>query len=102
MPKNKKFRLRLKADKDLEDIYEYSYQRFGEQRADKYIEDLDAAFFNLAENTNLGIDCGDIRRGLRMHKVVSHMVFFRPSSYGAIIIRVLHKSMDYRLHGAHI
>ncbi|NQZ08472.1 MAG: type II toxin-antitoxin system RelE/ParE family toxin, partial [Algicola sp.] len=44
MSNNKSFQLRPKAEKDLERIYDYSLQEFGDERADQYIKDLNAAF----------------------------------------------------------
>jgi toxin ParE1/3/4 len=98
MPPNKKFHIRPKADKDLVNIYEYSYQEFGDARADQYIRDLDAAFHKLADEPSLGSDYSHVRPGLMAYRVVSHVVFFRPSVYGITILRVLHKSMDYGRH----
>jgi len=98
MPENKKFRIRPKADKDLENIYEYSYQEFGSARADQYIRELDAVFHTLADEPTLGRDYSHVRPNLMAYKVVSHVVFFKPAVYGATIIRVLHKSMDYERH----
>ncbi len=43
MHKNNIFRLRPKAAQDLENIYEFSEQEFGNLRADQYIRDLDLA-----------------------------------------------------------
>jgi toxin ParE1/3/4 len=98
MPENKRFRLRPKAEEDLENIYEYSYQEFGRARADQYIEDLDSAFHKLADKPSLGSDYSHVRPALMAYRVVSHVVFFKPSVDGIIILRVLHKSMDYGRH----
>jgi len=98
MPENRGFRLRPKAAKDLENIYEYSDQEFGSTRADRYIRDLDTAFQKLAENPSLGLDYSHIRPGLLAYRVVSHVIFFKPSVYGITILRVLHQSMDYARH----
>jgi toxin ParE1/3/4 len=98
MSKNKKFRLRPKAVKDLENIYEYSYQEFGSARADQYIRDLDTAFHKLVDEPDLGTDASHISPNLLVYRVVSHLIFFKPSVYGINIIRVLHKSMDYGRH----
>jgi toxin ParE1/3/4 len=98
MPENKKFRLRPKAEEDLENIYEYSYREFGSARADQYIRDLDAAFHKLADEPSLGSDYSHVHLNLMAYKVVSHVVFFKPSVDGITILRVLHKSMDYGRH----
>lgn len=98
MPKNEKVRIRPKADKDLENIYEYSYQEFGSARADQYIRGLDAAFCKLADKPSLGRDYSHVRPDLMAYRIVSHVVFFKPSVDGITILRVLHKSMDYGRH----
>lgn len=98
MPENKKFRLRPKADKDLENIYDYSFQEFGSARAERYIRDLDDAFHKLADEPSLGSNYSHVRPDLMAYRVVSHVVFFKPLVDGINILRVLHKSMDYRRH----
>jgi len=98
MPKNKTFQLRPKADDDLENIYEYSYQEFRSARAENYINDLDDAFHTLADKPGSGNDYGHIRPGLKAYRVVSHVIFFRPSVNGVTILRALHKSMDFGRH----
>ena len=98
MLKNKKFRLQPKAIEDLEKIYEYSYQEFGNARAAQYIRDLDTVFHKLADEPTSSIDYSHVRPGLMAYRVVSHLVFFKSSIYGITILRVLHKTMDYERH----
>ncbi len=98
MPENKKFRLRPKAKEDIENIYKYSYREFGSARADQYIRDLDAAFHKLADEPSLGSGYSHVRPDLVAYRVVSHVVFYKPSVDGITILRVLHKSMDYGRH----
>lgn len=98
MAENRRFRLRPKADKDLEEIYEYSYRAFGSARAERYIRDLSAAFHKLAKEPQRGMDYGHVRPHLLAYPVVSHVVFFKPSVDGITILRVLHKSMDCERH----
>ena len=78
MPKNKIVRLQPKAE--------------------QYIRDLDTAFHKLADQPGLGSDASYIHPNLMVYRVVSHLIFFKPSVYGINIIRVLHKSMDYGRH----
>ena len=90
--------LRPLAEEDLEAIYNYSYQEFGECRAIEYIHDLNNAFTRLAKNPDLGSLSDSIKPGLLAYHVVSHIVFFRSSKNRLAIIRILHKSMDYPRH----
>ena len=98
MGKSKSFRLRPKAEQDLEKIYEYSVQEFGNKRAELYIRDLNGAFKKLANEPNLGRDYRFVRTNLLAFNVASHVVFFKVSSVGITILRVLHRSMDYGRH----
>lgn len=98
MPNNKKIHIQPKATEDLENIYEYSLQEFGNARAEQYIRDLDSAFHKLARQPDLGSDYSHVRPNLLAYRVVSHIIFFKLSAYGITILRVLHKSMDYGRH----
>jgi len=90
--------LRPLAEDDLEKIYNYSYNEFGENRAIQYIHDLNNAFTKLTDNPNLVSQCDYIKAGLMTYHVVSHIVFFRVTKNRLSIIRILHKSMDYPRH----
>ena len=90
--------IRPLAEADLEDIYSYSYEEFGSTRAIQYIQNLDSAFNRLAENPNLGKKADYIKSGLLSFQIVSHIVFFRSTHSGIVIIRILHKSMNYQRH----
>jgi toxin ParE1/3/4 len=61
MLQNKKFYVRKTADKDLENIFVYSVENFGMERAEKYIGDIVAAFQNLADNYKQDRDCGHVQ-----------------------------------------
>ncbi|WP_166302000.1 type II toxin-antitoxin system RelE/ParE family toxin [Photorhabdus cinerea] len=47
---------------------------------------------------NLARNYSHIRLGLKAFPVASHIIFFRLIANGIIIVRVLHKSMDYQRH----
>ena len=89
------FKLRPAADQDLEDIYNYSVSEWGEDRADRYIRDLETTFQKLDSGELHARKADEINPGLKAYRVASHVVFFRPESYGILIIRVLHRRMDY-------
>lgn len=94
----KTFRLKPKAEKDLESIYVYSYKVFGQIRAKRYIHDLSGAFQQLAEDAALGRDISLVRKGVQVYPVNSHVIFYKTTGFGIAVIRVLHKSMDYDNH----
>ncbi len=94
----KTFKLRPKADHDLQKIYTYSVKQWGDSRAEQYIQDIETAFHTIAKKQMLGRDCDHISPSLRAFSVVSHIIFYKPDSFGIAIIRVLHKSMDEKHH----
>ncbi len=38
------------------------------------------------------------KSGLTDHPVRSHIIFYRPTDCGVMVLRVLHKAMDYPRH----
>lgn len=94
----KRVQIRPKAYEDIEQIYRYSVTQWGAARADLYIYELNDTFETLAENPNVGRNCAFIRPGLFSFTIVSHVIFYKPTSSGIAVIRVLHKSMDHRRH----
>ena len=91
-------RLRPAADRDLQNIYRYSVNEWGDDRAERYIRDLNTAFQKLANNELKSTRADYIHSGLHSCRVVSHIVFFKHTDDGILVIRVLHKSMDYLKH----
>jgi toxin ParE1/3/4 len=49
-----KYELSEAADRDLNDIYIYSYREFGEAKADAYLTSLEECFERLAEFPDIG------------------------------------------------
>jgi toxin ParE1/3/4 len=92
------YELSRKADQDLSEIYQYSFETFGEDRADKYFLDLDRCLKGLAENPHKGRAADEIERGVYRYEHARHIIFyvFRPS--GIFVARILHQSMDIRRH----
>ena len=92
------FKVRKKADSDLQKIYIHSSKEFGTVRADKYIHDIENIFNNLAQNSMMGRDCSHINPKLRAFSVESHTVYYKVENYGVAIIRILHQSMNEKKH----
>lgn len=95
---SKSYRLYPKAVEDLEAIYLYTVREFGIDKAKDYILLLSASFKRLAEEPLLARKCGYIRENLRAFSIRSHIIFFKMTKTGIVIIRVLHQSMDFKRH----
>lgn len=88
------YRLSVAAAKDINDIYDYSIDRFGEQQAVRYLAGLDERLSYLADRPEAGRTRGEVRKGLMSFVYEKHVVFYRMMKYGIRIVRVLHASMD--------
>lgn len=88
------YRLTPAAERDLEAIWTYTVQRWGPEQANRYADILTAAFAELARSPKTAPACDHIRPGYRRGRVERHMIYFRITTYGIAIIRILHDRMD--------
>jgi toxin ParE1/3/4 len=89
--------IKASAKQDLENIYLYSLKEFGLKKSEKYIMDIDLAIQKLRENSKLG-QTYHHRHGYRFYKAASHIIFYKSLLNKIIIVRILHKLMDYEKH----
>ncbi len=87
-----------KAEQDLIDIWLYTFSKWDESQADKYLDELETGLNVLAENPMIGIDCDFIRKGYRLYAINHHLIFYKIRSDSIEITRVLHESMDVQQH----
>lgn len=92
------YKLSKKADKDFEDIYEYSYENFGEQQADKYTDSLEECFLLLSETPTIGRNIDNIKKGLFRHEHQEHSIFYKIKKQYIFIVRILHVRMQTKNH----
>ncbi len=93
------FILSTEADSDLREIYKYSFTRYGEQQADRYIGSLEESFRLLAETPLLCRERREFVPSVRIHHHGRHVVIYTEKAQGTIlIVRVLHDSMDVESH----
>ena len=82
------------AEKDLLDIWLYTFSEWGEQQADDYLETLDAAIRLLAEQPLMCRERTEFTPPVRIHRHENHLVVYLAMDKGIKIIRILHASMD--------
>ncbi len=92
------YRLAPAAVSDLEAIWIYTAKQWGIEQAHRYIDTLTAAFAELAHTPKIASTCDHIRPGYRRWNVERHVIFFRMTSDGIAVIRILHDSMDAPRH----
>lgn len=84
------------AEARLLEIWEYTVTNWGEDQADRYIQDLIGAINRLAKQRPLWKSVGDKQlSGVWFARWRQHLVFFRELKGGVIgVISILHESMD--------
>lgn len=87
-----------RAEKDLTEIWLYSFKNWGAGRADLYLSDMESVLKTIAENPQIGTDCLQIRRSYRKFKINEHFIWYTVRGRKMTVVRVLHKSMDYQNH----
>jgi toxin ParE1/3/4 len=87
------YRLTPAAEGDLEVIWTYTLQQWSAEQADRYIDTLTAAFAELAQSPKSAPAFDQIRPGYRRRSIGRHMIYFRLTTYGIVVVRILHDRM---------
>lgn len=82
------------AERDLDDIWDYTVGRWGEAQAEHCILGIESTITGLADGTQPSLSAADVREGYRKALVGMHVVFFRESTALIDVIRILHQQMD--------
>lgn len=91
------YRITKKAVEDLTKIWDYTYEVWSENQADKYYFELLEDCQVLAENQNFGKPYHEISKEIFGYKSGQHIIFFRILSVSKIeITRILHSRMDLK------
>lgn len=95
---NNNYQLYPKAIQDIKLIYLYSLHHFGKKIAENYIKKIEKSFQSVTSEPNIARKCDYVSKKLRAINVESHVIFFKIIKNQPVIIRVLHKSMDFIRH----
>jgi toxin ParE1/3/4 len=92
------FKLTNKAVDDLSQIWNYTFDTWSENQADKYYEMLISACVEIAANPTRGKGYEGISESLLGMKSNRHIIFYRILNGSLIeITRILHESMDLKM-----
>jgi toxin ParE1/3/4 len=83
---------------DLEGIWLYTYEHWGEQQATRYLQRLNERIVELAREPERGRSMEAIRAGYRSARVGRHVLFYTFTDQVIGIERVLHDQMDVARH----
>ncbi len=91
------FKLTNKAIGDLSKIWEYTFEVWSENQADKYYEMLISGCQEITENTLLGKNYVGITPSLFGIRTNRHIIFYRTLNEKYVeITRILHERMDLK------
>ncbi len=88
------------AQSDLEQVWDYTCQRWSEDQADTCVREIQRVIELIADNPLIGRSCEEVRTGYRRHAAGSHTLYCRIDAGGDLIdvMRILHKHMDADRH----
>ena len=70
---------------EMDEIYQYTLKTFGAAQAERYLDELNAAFRRIQENESIGRERDDILEGFRSLTVGGHIIFYRVSNIIEIV-----------------
>jgi Plasmid stabilization system protein len=88
------YELSAEADRDLEEIFDYTAHEFGMEQSVKYVSAFDDIFEQLLQDPQIGRERKEIRNSLRSIIKDKHVVFYRVLKDRVRIVRILHGSRD--------
>ena len=91
------YKLTNKAVDDLSKIWDYTFEVWSEQQADKYYHGLILNCQEISENPDIGKNYDGISKQLLGMKANRHIIFYRTLNKNYVeITRILHERMDLR------
>jgi len=90
--------LKPEAESDLEKIYTFTFHRWGLQQAEQYLDELDEGMKLLARQPSLGKPYLFSTTPYKMLHINRHIIFYRIEGSLCVIVRILHDSMEIKVH----
>jgi toxin ParE1/3/4 len=89
------YALTLRAQADLDDIWDHTAKRWGVEQAETYLRELGRHLAMAADKPAIGRSCPEIRPGYYRTLSGSHVLFYRMTERGIDVVRILHRRMDF-------
>ncbi len=83
------------AEKDLENIWFYSYETWSENHANSYVEILEDTFIRLAYMPEQTREFSDFNPPVRFFSSAKHIIIYRITGNFILIIRILGARQDW-------
>ena len=83
---------------DLEEIFGYTIETFGEAQAEKYKATLETGFHRIAGDPRLGRSIAGRTRTFSYYVCDRHTILYSREDGGIFVVRILHVAMDFFRH----
>lgn len=84
---------------DVEQIWDYTCDRWDDKQAEKYVREIQRAIDRVVDSPEIGRACDEVRPGYRKHAVGAHTLYYRIAGVDVIdVVRILHQRMDVDRH----
>jgi len=100
-PEGYTLHLSRQAERDLENILQYTYETYGERQQQIYADALHEALALLTDNPGLGHRRSDLSERHLAFRVEHHFVVYTVSSQTVNVSRILYERMDFTRHVRH-
>ncbi len=87
---SRSYRLTRPAERQIEEVIEYTDKMFGESQTLAYISGLQASFEQIGQFPGIGVAAFEIKAGWRRYRYQSHYIFYRVSAEHVVIEAVIH------------
>ena len=88
------YKLSGAAAQDIDEILDRSIADFGPIQTERYFRSPNRCLDLFGENPQMGTTADEVRLGFRRFAHQAHVIFYRPTGNGILIVRILHKRMD--------
>jgi len=89
-----RYQLTPSAKNDLKEIASYTKKSWGVDQTKRYLKELRNALGTLAQTPKIGRSREELAPGLRSFQAGNHIVFYKESTFGINVARILHSKRN--------
>ena len=89
-----KYKLSKLALRDLDGIWEYTFETWSKAQANKYYKEIIKGIDVICKNPEIGKSIDELKSNHRIKKVKFHLIVYKVKNNIIFIDRILHERMD--------